>query len=383
MSRLAVVDKGIIFRNPLPGHRVLNAFYPEILCLSEREWLCVLRVGGALYSPDGALEIFRTNDAGSSWVGEGPVRPRGLDNAHYSESEGTFTRLRDGSLVLRMLRCDHSDPDMLAYNPATQGLIPVQTVFFRSADGGRSWSEPVVPDIRAHFAPGVEATPYGRVIELDDGGWFHTFETWKSYDNSGPFNLDIHGMFSRDGGRTWCDKVAVAVGAPEGRSYSHGLAVRRHDGRILLVAWTAAAQLQTSYDLHLVLASDRSGRSWDAPVPLGIPGQTSCPVELCPGRLVIVYSHREETEQPGIKAVLTEDDGRTWSLQAPAVLWDAYGKESLGVARSSTYPSSHDAIAYGAPKITRLDDATAIATFWCTQGGDTHCRWCRLSVASD
>jgi hypothetical protein len=218
------------------------------------------------------------------------------------------------------------------------------------------------------------------VFELDDGTWFHTFETWKSYDNAGPFDLNVWGLFSRDGGRTWTDKIPVAVGTAHNRSYSHGLGIRRSDGRIFISSWTAEPQLQKSFDLHAVVSTDGTARTWEKPVPMGIPGQTSCPVELRPGRLAIVYSHREGTDQPGIKAVLSEDDGLTWSLDSPVVLWDAYGKESLGVAKSSTYPTSHDAIAYGAPKITRLDDDTAIASFWCTQGGDTHCRWCRLRV---
>ena len=54
--------------------------------------------------------------------------------------------------------------------------------------------------------------------------------------------------------------------------------------------------------------------------------------------------------------------------------------EALGVARSDTYPSSHDAIAYGAPRIVRLDDQHALAVFWCTQGADTHVRWSKVRV---
>ena len=64
----------------------------------------------------------------------------------------------------------------------------------------------------------------------------------------------------------------------------------------------------------------------------------------------------------------------------PSLLWDAYGRESLRVARTATYPSSHDAIAYGAPKIIRLDGDHAMASFWCTQGADTHCRWCKIRI---
>ena len=109
-----------------------------------------------------------------------------------------------------------------------------------------------------------------------------------------------------------------------------------------------------------------------------MPGQTSTLAPLGGGRLLLIYSHRERTEQPGLKVVLSEDEGRTWTLDNPLTVWDAYGREALGVARSATYPSSHDAIAYGAPRIVALDDRTAIACWWCTLGADTHCRWARV-----
>lgn len=112
----------------------------------------------------------------------------------------------------------------------------------------------------------------------------------------------------------------------------------------------------------------------------GIPGQTSTIVQMEGDLLLVIYSHRENTDHPGIKIVRSSDAGRTWSMDEPLIVWDAYGKESLGVVRTDTYPSSHDAIAYGAPKIARLDKRTAIASWWCTQGADSHCRWARIVV---
>lgn len=375
MPRLETVDHGVIFRNPLPGHRVNNAFNPDVLCLPGGDWLCVLRIGAAMYSPDGVLELFRSSDAGVTWHRQGRLTSSAARPAGWNECDGTLALLRDGSIVLRVMSCDLSAPDRLAYNPATQGLAPLETSFWRSFDGGHSWTGPAVADVRAHF-PHQEAAPYGRVIEQADGTWFHAFETWKTYDDAGPFDLNSYGMFSRDGGRTWHDKTPIAVGTGDHRSYSHGIPAALHDGRIWISMWAAEPQLQKFFPLVAVTSRDGTFREWSSPAPLGIPGQTSCSVELRPGRLLIVYSHREGTDQPGIKAVLSEDGGRTWSLDAPLTLWDAYGKEALGVARTSTYPSGHDAIAYGAPKITRIDDDHALACFWCTQGGDTHARWC-------
>ena len=104
-------------------------------------------------------------------------------------------------------------------------------------------------------------------------------------------------------------------------------------------------------------------------------------VDVGDRKMLVIYSHRENTEHPGIKVVLSEDWGKSYDLEEPLVVWDAYGKEALGVARSATYPSSHDAIAYGAPKITRLDERQAMASFWCTQGADSHCRWAKIRVS--
>ena len=100
------------------------------------------------------------------------------------------------------------------------------------------------------------------------------------------------------------------------------------------------------------------------------------------GQLVLVYSHRENTDQPGIKVIFSEDGGETWS-QDPVVVWDAYGKEALGVPRTDRYPSSHDVIAYGAPQIIGLTANELMVSFWCTQSGDTHARYCRLRLEGD
>ncbi len=380
MSRLTIEESGVIFRNPLPGHRVINAFYPMVLPLLNNELICVVRLAAAIYAPGARLEIFRSADRGSTWQRQGLVRPAAEEPEYLGYSDAYLSQLSDGSLVLRAGRWNFSDPGALAFNQQTQGLLPIETCYFHSTDDGRTWSPPVVADFRGNFSPSQEPAPHGGAIELEDGSWFQVFETWKTYHDAGPFDLQFYGVFSNDQGRTWGDRVTVASGAPASRSYSHGIPMRLQDGRIMMSLWSAESQLQTSYDLHTVISTDPAAREWSEPRPTSIPGQTSCLAELSPGTLLCIYSHRENTDQPGIKVALSEDAGATWQLDSPLVVWDAYGKESLGVARSSTYPTSHDAIAYGAPKLTRLDERTAMASFWCSQGGDTHCRWCRIHV---
>ncbi len=378
MTRLKIIDSGVIFRNPLPGHRVINAIYPFILPL-DGELLCVLRNGQALYSPDGILELFRSLD-GSTWERQGLVRSREDDTFHYNYLDAHLTLLRDRTLLMRLSRVCHNDPNNLLFNPETQGLLSFETCYLSSFDNGKTWSEPVVPELNNLFVPEHVPVSCGQIVELDDGSWFQAFETWKCYSDPGPFDLNTYGLISDDRGRTWRDRVSVANGSVCNLSYSHAQPIRLDDGRLFASVWAAESQLQEFHGLYAAVSLDDYGREWEDPRPLGIPGQTSCALDMGDNLLLIVYSHRDNTEQPGIKVVLSEDGGQNWFTDSPLLIWDAYGKEALGVARTDTYPSNHDAIAYGAPRIIKLDDRRAIASFWCTQAGDTHCRYSEIEI---
>ncbi len=90
-----------------------------------------------------------------------------------------------------------------------------------------------------------------------------------------------------------------------------------------------------------VCSSDASAQSWGEPIATNLPGQTSAVVELGDGRLCVVYTDREGRQQPGIMAALSEDGGKTWDLDSQLRLWDATGRDRLGVVSLDTYPRSH------------------------------------------
>ena len=99
------------------------------------------------------------------------------------------------------------------------------------------------------------------------------------------------------------------------------------------------------------------------------------------GTLILAESgviHRNPL--PGIKVVLSEDLGRTWDLGGQLTAWDAYGKAELGVPMTDTDPSRHDAIAYGAPHLGKLDANTLLASFRCASSADTHVRFARITI---
>jgi len=177
MSKLTIVDQSEIYRNPLPGHRVINVLFPNAVFLSSGEILCVARVGLAMYSVDGEIELFRSLDVGKTWRREGPPHDRSRDKVQYNYCNADLTRLRDGSLVMTLVRAEHPDPNVLFFNPETGGSLAAECCYLYSENGGLTWSEPVVATYDEPFAPHHVPEHTGRVIELADGTWFQTVET--------------------------------------------------------------------------------------------------------------------------------------------------------------------------------------------------------------
>lgn len=379
MSNLATIDSGVIYRNPHPGHRVINAFYPATYQRDNGDILCIVRVAGALYSPEGMLDMLHSADGGKTWEHRGPIIDRADDRVQYNYLDGYFTRLGDGTLVIRAMRCDQHDGRFM-FNEKTGGLLPLEMVLIFSDDDGETWSAPQVCETFEQFDDHQMPAPYSPLIELPGGAWMQTFETWKPYDHTGPYDLQIYGLYSNDRGKTWGDKTVIANGAPEDKSFSHAIPVKLDDGRLFMSSWGATPQFDDFIGNWAVVSTDATGRTWEKPYDMRVPGQSSCACNLGDGRLLVAYSHRDNTEQPGIKVALSTDDGKTFDTDNALLAWDAYGREALGVPKTDKYPAAHDAIAYGAPKMMRLSDNEAMVTFWATQGADTHCRWTSVRV---
>jgi hypothetical protein len=151
------------------------------------------------------------------------------------------------------------------------------------------------------------------------------------------------------------------------------------DGRLFTLLWTGDRKNGGFLSLHRTV-SDERGANWSTPQATGIPGQTSWAVDLGEGRMVTAYTYRDG-RQPGIMAALSLDGGETWDIDNAVRLWDATGRETVGVASRTTYPQSHDVIAFGKPQATRTSDGEVMAAFWCTESCVTHARWARLRVS--
>ena len=158
--------------------------------------------------------------------------------------------------------------------------------------------------------------------------------------------------------------------------FSHSRYTRMLDGRICALQWAQDIGGDVNHDLHFVV-SDQTGTKWSDPRPTGIQAQTSWVGDLGDGKLVVTYSVREGMK-PGVMVALSEDEGKAWDLDNQVIVWDAVGQEYLGAQRRSSYPASHENIAFGKPNTAVLPCGVIIASWWCTQACVTQIRYARL-----
>jgi hypothetical protein len=371
---LTIDATGVIYRNPDPGHRHVAALFPHPLELPGGELICAYNRGSALYAADLAFHMARSADGGRTWQDAGPLDAGARDQVRYSYHDPFVSTMREGELVIGAFRADRSDPEMPMFNERTGGLRAVEVFLLRSADGGHTWRPPEMVALPA----GVVATPASPIVELADGRWFWSFDQWNAFDDARPYQPRTLGFFSSDQGRGWGDMTVYADGAPDGKGFWHGKPIALEDGRLATLYWAADMNTGANLTNHICFG-DAGAQEWGVPVATNLPGQTNALVDLGDGRLCAVYTWRE-AERPGIMAALSTDGGRTWDLDRQIRLWDATGRDRLGVESLDTYPRSHDTIAFGAPAALRLSDGDVYAAWWCMEAALVHARWARLRI---
>ena len=375
MPQIEMVDTGVIYRTPNPGYDYYFACHSHAVQLSGQELLCVFQRGRALYSTDSVMVQARSVDGGKTWRDEGVIHSPAGDDCPYSYHGPFLSLLPDGSLIMTASRWGRSDPDHPLFNEQTGGIVPPEILIYRSSNGGANWSGPQVLE----KLPGWILTPSCPIVPLAGGSLFFVFDQWHAYEEPGPYRPRTVGLFSSDNGQSWGDPVIFAEYDGSGIGHWHGRVIRLRDDRLFTLFWTAEMGTGGAQPLHYCIGSP-DGRRWSKPEPTNIPGQTNWVADLGDGRMAVIYTVRE-TDPPGFFAACSEDGGRHWDLDHQVQVWDATGRDKIGVDASDSYPRSHDTISYGAPTSLMLEDGNIFTTFWCTEVSVTQIRYARLRVS--
>ena len=375
MPQIEIADSGVIYINSNPGYEYCFACHSHLVELGPQELFCGFQRGQALYSVDSRLLQARSTDGGRNWKTEGLMIDPAGDDGVYSYHGPMLTRLADATLIANATRWDRSDPNKPLFNEKTGGIVPADTVLFRSTDNGASWSDFEV----VQMPEGMVLTPSSPIVVLSDGRWMLPTDQWHAYDEPGPYKPRTVGLFSTDNGQSWGDPVTFGVSNTAGVGHWHGRINRLRDDRLFTLFWTANMKTEAAMPHHYCAGSP-DGREWSMPAATNIPGQTNWPVDLGDGRMAVIYTVRE-THPPGFYAAVSEDGGKTWDLEDQVHVWDATGRDKIGITLTDHYPRSHDTISFGAPTSTVLADGDIFCTFWCTEVATTHIRYARLKVS--
>jgi len=186
------------------------------------------------------------------------------------------------------------------------------------------------------------------------------------------------GLYLSDAGKTWADPVTFADGKSAGKGHWHGRIIRLQNNQLFTLFWTGDTKIGGGMPLHRC-RGNADGRDWSTPESTNVLGQTNWPAELPDGRMVVIYTVRE-TQSPGFYAACSEDGGLSWNLDRQVHVWDATGRDKIGVNSHDSYPHSHDTISFGAPTSIVMDNGDVFCTFWCTEASVTQTKFALLQL---
>ena len=274
--------------------------------------------------------------------------------AHPRYSEGSVLPLADGSLLFANTEFDETTSD----------FAKARIVARRSADGGRSWSEPAVlqdnvgrmnvmsvtlrrfrtqqratvgmfylvknghGDLRVHMrisaddgrtfgesrvvtnAPGYHVMNNDRVTELSDGRLLCPVAWAKDVERDGHFTSFCY--WSDDEGQAWATGTS-RVDVPQ-RGAMEPEVLELDDGRVLMIVRTQLGEIYASY------STDR-GESWSEAKPWGVKSPES-PATLrripSTGDLLLVWNPTVDAKaghggrRTPLVAAVSRDEGTTW-----------------------------------------------------------------------
>lgn len=203
-----------------------------------------------------------------------------------------------------------------------------------SENGGRSWSEPRRLDI----SPLRCGSPFGRIVRLPDGTLLMNVYGW----SPGGRDYASYVFRSRDNGLTWGEPSLIAEG------FNETALLVLPDGRVL-------AFLRDGLGTHQSVSTD-GGYTWSKPREiLGRGFHPADAILLQDGSILLTTGHR--LEPFGVFATVSRDMGKSWEVDKGVLLeWNSLDADC-------GYPSS-----------VQLDDGTIVTIYY----GVKHKVWADL-----
>ncbi|MCC6695528.1 MAG: exo-alpha-sialidase [Candidatus Hydrogenedentes bacterium] len=370
MQKIAIEETGILYRNPIPHVRSVQAYFPSLVSLAGGELIATIALGEAFEAVNLHTNVCRSTDHGKTWTLEGPIYPGTKERVTSDVSR--LTALPNGDLVAFMVRHDRTEHlNEGLTNTDNLGFVPTELLLLRSHDRGRTWSRPETlnPPL---IGPSFELC--SPIVILRDGRWLLPTSTWQGWDGSCPNGIRTVALFSRDSGSTWPEWRDIMIEQHGRVHFWESKVVEMADGRLLAVAWTYDADAGCDRENHFATSED-GGETWSHPTPTGLHGQTPSIMSLADGSVLCVY---RRMDAPGLWANVSHLDGGRWVNDYELPLWGA--QTATLTASTGNMSQNFATLRFGAPCITRLEGGHILVAFWCYEEGASAIRWYRLAA---
>jgi len=327
MEKVEVIKKGIVYKND--GQFGFSA-WPTVTKLSNGALACVFS-GDRLFHvcPFGKTMISYSYDNGNTWTA-----PSAVVNTVFDDRDGGIVVKGNQVLVTSFNNNYAMQLDCAKRNAERQKIAPNHKYYYEditkayialnqganedevgssisvSEDGGYVFSKRYSVPI---------STPHGPIL-LKDGRYFYVgrpFITPEQYKTAGrEYNElpeGIYYMTSTDG-YSWTEPSPILILSehPELSFLCEPHAVQLENGEVLVLIRTQGT-LEESGKMKMIQTVSTNGMTkWSPPETLKAVGAPPHLLRLSSGKIVCVYGCREPRIW-GQYAIISEDDGKTWS----------------------------------------------------------------------
>ena len=373
---MRIAERGVVFSGEGRPARSSCAF-PDIAVLPDGRWLCGFRASPTKTGTVGQhAALAWSDDEGRTWSEpSAPFRPRSIDGRPGLFRKAAVSAVSPGRVLAALCWVDHSDPSLPFFNPETEGLLDTRLFLAESADGGETWTAPVLLSTSPFDVP----TPLtGPVIEMADGSLACQFELNKPFNDTSPWRHASALMFSEDGGVTW-GEPSVVVQDPTNRVfYWDQRPAVLSDGTALDLFWTYDTATATYRNITACRSTDH-GRTWSPLWDTGVPGQPAPPVSLADGTIAMVYVDR--SGPPRIMLRLSEDGGVTWPSDTETALHETRASQTEAKRNMQDAWEEMYAFSIGLPATARCPNGDLLVVYYAGPHPDrTDIHWVRLAV---
>ena len=372
MSRIEVEERFLIHREA-PDDPRGHLCEPRMTRTRDGRVFLSFRSGSLRYSADGSPRLMTSADEGRTWEDLGRVLDGALPGQPgWDYRAFALAELANGDVLgvsVGLDRKSHGKEAWLVYNPDPafyQGMIPIRNWVSRSTDGGRTWEAPWPMEgmtVRNSSAQVLVRTASGSVLT--------PLETFKDFDEAGPWRYRVDMIRTHDGGVTWGESAPAHMSDAEDPRHMMCWDPRMSllpDGRIVQTYYAFLNGTGGEDPVHIGWSSDE-GRTWSVPRSIGIVGQAMFPIAL-PSGGVIGFFQRRKGDQ-GVIAVHSPDGGATWPAASdPSLETMVYrherpsGQGFAEGADAAQYMNDMIHFTFGHPTVVALGPDRALAVWY-------------------